>query len=154
MPGTARSSLESAFRRRNRTDTDPAVQAATVAALRQKFNEKEAAKDLKILQAEERAKEREAKRREKRQEESHRSEEQNRNRAKSNTTNEKLGMTNQSEREHKIYLEEPFRSPDHPRRRRTETAGVAGKAVQSQWSLFWFKFKTMWLRLKRKVSGS
>lgn len=154
MPGTARSSLESAFRRRNRTDTDPAVQAATVAALRQKFNEKEAAKDLKILQAEERAKERDAKRREKRQEESDRSEGQNRKRAKSNTTNEKLGMANQSEREHKIYHEEPFRSPDHPRRRRTETAGVAGKAVQSQWSLFWFKFKTMWLRLKRKVSGS
>lgn len=155
MAGTARSSLESAFRRRNRTNTDPAEQAATVAALRQKFNEKEAAKELKFLQTEARAKEREAKRMQKREEEELRkSEGKNRKRAKSNTTNEKLGMATPGEHDHVAHSEEPSLRPDQKRRRRGESAGVAGKAVQSQWSLFWFKFKTMWLRLKRKVSGS
>lgn len=155
MAGTARSSLESTFRRRNRTNTDPAVQAATVAALRQKFNEKEAAKDLKILQAESKAKEREAKRKQKREEdELRKSEGKNRKRAKSNTTNEKSGIAIPGGHEHALDNEEPSHRSGQQRRRRTEKAGVAGKAVQSQWSLFWFKFKTMWLRLKRKVSGA
>lgn len=154
MPSTARSSLESAFRKRNRANTDPAAHAATVAALRQKFHEKEAAKDLKIQQAEAKAQEREAKRREKREEEELRkSEGINRKRAKSNTTSEKSGIAALTEPT-LTTSEQPFLRPGQPRRRPAETAGVAGKAVQSQWSLFWFKFKTMWLKLKRKLSKS
>ena len=33
----------------------------------------------------------------------------------------------------------------------SSSAGKAGKAVQSQWALFWFRFKTVWLRWKRKM---
>ena len=40
------------------------------------------------------------------------------------------------------------------KRKRGDTAGSAGKAVESQWTLFWWRFKTMWLRLKRKMSRS
>lgn len=150
---TARSSLESAFRTRHRAHTDPAAQAATVAALRQKFNEKEAAKDLKFHQAE-------ARKREKREEEERRkSEGINRKRAKSsNTTSEKSAMTHMSEHDFPsvtaLYGETASGRPSQTRRRPMEQAGVAGKAVQSQWSLFWFRCKTMWLKLKRKVSRS
>jgi hypothetical protein len=150
---TARSSLESAFRTRHRAHTDPAAQAATVAALRQKFNEKEAAKDLKFQQAE-------ARKREKREEEERRkSEGINRKRAKSNNTmSEKSAVTHLSEHDipsvTALYGETASGRPSQPRRRPIEQAGVAGKAVQSQWSLFWFKCKTMWLKLKRKMSRS
>ena len=58
-PLTARSSLESnAFRKRSRSNTattDPIQQAASVAQLRQKFQEKEAAKDRKYAEAEAKA---------------------------------------------------------------------------------------------------
>lgn len=150
---SARSSLESAFRIRNRAHTDPAAQAATVAALRQKFNEKEAAKDLKYRQAD-------ARKREKREEEERRkSEGINRKRAKSsNTTSEKSAIDPTGEHDHPsvtaLFGETASGRPSQSRRRPMEKAGVATKAVQSQWSLFWFRCKTMWLRLKRKVSRS
>ncbi len=152
LPST-RSSLESAFRTRHRAHTDPAAQAATVAALRQKFNEKEAAKDLKFQQAE-------ARKKEKREEEERRkSESTNRKRAKSNnTTSEKSAGSPGGEHDHPsvtaIYGETASGRPSQTRRRPMEQAGVATKAVQSQWLLFWFKCKTMWLKLKRKMSRS
>ena len=150
---SARSSLESAFRIRNRAHTDPAAQAATVAALRQKFNEKEAAKDLKYRQAD-------ARKREKREEEERRkSEGINRKRAKSsNTTSEKSAMDPMGEHDHPsvtaLFGEAALGRPSQTRRRPMEQAGAATKAVQSQWSLFWFRCKTMWLKLTRKVSRS
>lgn len=161
MAPTARSSLESSFRKRSRANTqsDPATQAATVQALRQKFNEKEAAKDLKFQQAEARAKEKEAKKKEKREEEERRkSEGKERRRAKSSTASEKSGIGMMDENEHVSpmapFVEEAFPRSSQQRRRPVEKAGVAGKAVQSQWSLFWFKFKTVWLMLKKKMSRS
>lgn len=161
MPQTARSSLESAFRKRTRTNTqpDPETQLATVQALRQKFNEKEAAKDLKFQQAEKKALEKEARRKEKRDEEERRkSESKERKRAKSNTTSEKLETATLGAAEHPPseapFEEETFVRPGQQRRGPTEKAGVAGKAVQGQWSLFWYKFRTMWLKLKRKMSRS
>lgn len=161
MPPTARSSLESSFRKRSRanTQTDPATHAATVQALRQKFNEKEAAKELKFQQAEARAKEKEAKKREKREEDDRRkSEGKERRRAKSSTASEKSGIAILDEHGSVApmapFVEETFPRSSQQRRRPAEKAGVAGKAVQSQWSLFWFKFKTVWLKLKKKMSRS
>lgn len=150
---SARSSLESAFRIRNRAQTDPITQAAAVAALRQKFNEKEAAKDLKYRQAD-------ARKREKREEEERRkSEGINRKRAKSNNTaSEKSTMDPVAEHDHPsvtvLFGEAASGRPSQTRRRPMDQAGAATKAVQSQWSLFWFRCKTMWLKLKRKVSRS
>lgn len=161
MPPTARSSLDSSFRKRSRanTQTDPATQAATVQALRQKFNEKEAAKDLKFQQAEARAKEKEAKKKEKKEEDDRRkSEGKERRRAKSNTASEKSGIAILDEHDRVApmppFAEEAFPRSSQQRRRPAEKANVAGKAVQSQWSLFWFKFKTVWLKLKKKMSRS
>lgn len=161
IPQTARSSLESVFRKRTRTNTqpDPATQLATVQALRQKFNEKEAAKDLKFQQAEKKAMEKEAKRKDKRDEEERRkSESKERKRAKSNATSEKLEIEILGAIAHPPeeapFVEETFVRYGQQRRGPTEKAGVAGKAVQGQWSLFWYKFRTMWLKLKRKMSRS
>lgn len=161
LPQTARSSLESAFRKLTRTNTqpDPVTQLATVQVLRQKFNEKEAAKDLKFQEAEKKALEKEAKRKEKRGEEERRkSESKERKRAKSNTTSEKLGTVTLGAAKHPPseapFVEEASVPPGQQRRGPTEKAGVAGKAVQGQWSLFWYKFRTMWLKLKRKMSRS
>lgn len=150
---SARSSLENAFRIRNRAQTDPVAQAATVAALRQKFNEKEAAKDLKYRQAD-------ARKREKREEEERRkSEGINRKRAKSsNATSEKSAVDPIGEHDHPsvtaLFGEAASGRPPQSRRRPMDQAEAATKAVQSQWSLFWFRCKTMWLKLKRKVSRS
>ena len=151
MRPSARSSLESAFRTRNRAHTDPAAQAATVAALRRKFNEKEAAKELKYQQAE-------ARKRQKREEEERRkSEVISRKRAKSNNTTSEKSITDpMGEHRHPsvtaLFEETASGRPSQARHRPMAKAGAATKAVQSQWSLFWFNFKIMWLKLKRKVS--
>ncbi|MCJ1372692.1 hypothetical protein MMC20_003917 [Loxospora ochrophaea] len=159
MPPTARSSFDSAFRKRSRTNTgnDPALQAATVQALRAEFDAREAAKDLRYQQAESRAREKEAKKREKRDESTRRkSEAMDRKRAKSNAASEKSVPLSTSE----ITSVPPLSSgtdinTNRPglQRSRTATAGSATKAMSSQWSLFWFKFKTMLLKLKRKIGG-
>lgn len=153
MPLTARSSFESAFRKRSRTNTqtDPITQAATVQALRQQFIEREAAKDLKFQQAEAKAQEKEAKKREKREEDERRKSEGKERKKGKNTTSEKSGFSDA--REGPFPADRNTR-PGPPRRGATEKAGMVGKAVRSQWSLFWFNFKTMWLKLKRKMSTS
>ena len=167
MSPTARSSLDSAFRKRSRANTanDPAAQAATVQALRQKFNEREAAKDLRYQQAEAKAQEKEAKRKEKRDESQRRkSEGRERKRAKSNAASnaasEKSSLMNFGAQQYPLAtapttdeIPQP-KSQEQQRRRRGETAGSAGKAVQSQWMLFWFKVKTVWLKLKRRMGHS
>ena len=161
MSPTARSSLESAFRKRSRANTanDPVAQAATVQALRQKYNEKEAAKDLRYQQAEARAQEKEARRRERRDESQRRkSKGKERKRAKSNAASEKSSIMNFGTHEYPpatdVLVQGNLRPEQQQHRRRGDTAGSAGKAVHSQWQLFWFKFKTMWLKLKRKMGSS
>ncbi|MCJ1253593.1 hypothetical protein MMC24_001405 [Lignoscripta atroalba] len=156
MPQTSRSSLESAFRKRSRTDTntDPAAQAAAVLALRAEFNAREAAKDLKIQQAAARAYEREAKRRERRDESARRKlEAQGRKRARSNAASEKsVPLSTGGHSTPAVFSIDMQDNADYPRRTRAATATSATKAVSSQWSLFWFKFKTMWLKFKRGIS--
>ena len=167
LPQTARSSFESAFRKRSRKDTgdDPLL---TVQALRAEFNAREAAKDQKYAAAEARAAEKEARRRERRDHSQRRREEQqDRKRARSRGNSEKSAPLSAIEYssttalpvdEELEYIRRGVRPPTGKRRGTTGTTGKkAGKAVSSQWSLFWFRFKTMWLRLKRSMgvkSGS
>ena len=173
-PTTGRTSLESAFRKRSRsntTQTDPAQQAATVQQLRKQFQEKEAAKERKYQEAEMKAAEKEQRRREKREEDERRtSEKKARKRARSNAASEKssLGFG----REERLLQSrdgfpaiEMFPNQGPPvqlgpppslhrkQRSRGGTEDSKGKAVRGQWALFWFRVRTMWLRLRRKMSG-
>ncbi|MCJ1398365.1 hypothetical protein MMC11_001563 [Xylographa trunciseda] len=159
MPLTARSSFDT-FHKRSRTNTatDPAAQLAAVQALRAEFNAREAAKDLKIQQAEARLQQKDARKREKRDESTRRkSEAQERKRTRSTAASEKsVPLSTEYTRtlavpmEIDSYMEE--QEVKRPKRGRTATAGSAGKAVGSQWSLFWFRFRTMWLKFKRSMS--
>ena len=171
MALTTRSSFDSNFRKgRSRTNTgsatDPAAQIAAVQALRAEFDAREAAKNLKYQEAEAKAQEKEARRREKQDDSQRRkSEAQERKRAKSNPLSEKSVITlpigaggygSSTEGVLSMHTEDEGLNahPTHrPKRGRTATAGSAGKAVSSQWSLFWFKFKTMWMKFKRTMSG-
>ena len=158
MPHTARSSFETSSRKRSRanTNTDPAAQIAAVQALRAEFNAREAAKDLKIQKAEERTQQKNVKKREKRDESIRRkSEAHDRKRSKSNPASEKsvpLSMEYSHTVPVPMDIDLEANGPSRPRRVRTATASSATKAVSSQWSLFWFKFRTMWLKLKRSMS--
>lgn len=165
-----RSSLESAFRKRSRSSpaevVDPAAQKAIIDLKRQEFNEREAAKDLKYHAAELRAQEKEARRRERKEEGERRtSEKRERKPARSNAASEKSSFMTLggAETTHESFpsvqtlpLEtaQPTAVQGRKRGDTAESAGKAGKAVHSQWTLFWFRFKTMWLRLKRKMSMS
>ena len=134
---------------------------------RQEFNEREAAKDLKYQQAEARAQEKEARRRERKEEEERRtSEKRERKRARSNAASEKSSFLTAGGETHESFPSVQILPPEvtpvaapqpmvgRKRGDTAESAGKAGKAVHSQWTLFWFRFKTMWLRLKRKMSKS
>lgn len=167
VAAAGRSSLESAFRMRSRSspaDVDPAAQKAIVDLKRQEFNQREAAKELKYQQAEARAQEKEARRRERKEDEERRtSEKRERKRARSNAASEKSSFLNAGDTHesfpsvHALPHEFPVVAAQPTGRKRgdtAESAGKAGKAVHSQWTLFWFRFKTMWLRLKRKMSKS
>lgn len=160
MPHTARSSVESAFRKRSRTNTnpDPTAQLAAVQALRAEFNAREAAKEVKFREAEAKAQEKEWKKKEKLDESIRRkSEALERKRAKSNATSEKsVPLSTGGYSSTAIFpldTEPPTLHHSRRRRGRTTTAGSASKAVSSQWSLFWFKFKTMWMKFKRSMKG-
>ncbi|KAL9628566.1 MAG: hypothetical protein Q9164_007222 [Protoblastenia rupestris] len=171
---TARSSLDSAFRKRSRSNTaqtDPAQQAATVQQLRKQFQEKEAAKERKYQEAEMKAAEKEQRRRERKEEDERRtSEKRERRRARSNAASEKssLGFGREElplQSREGFPAMEMFPTQSQPvqlgpppslqskQRSRTGTAGSKGKAVHSQWALFWFRFRTMWLRLRKKMGG-
>lgn len=159
---TTRSSLESAFRLRSRSNTantnhDPIPHAATVQQLRRQFQEKEAAKELKYQAAEARAHEKEAKRQERRDESERRtSERKERKRARSNAASEKSEFLTAGEAFPVIQMhpQDASESRASQQRRREDTAGSASKAARSKWSLFWFRITTMWLRLKKKMSRS
>ena len=129
-------------------------------AARQKYREEQAAKNRKYEEAEAKKLEKEARRQEKRDESQRRtSEKKERNRARSNAASEKSSFIGTGEAHESFpaiqslpqYAQHELES--QPQRKRGDTAGSAGKAVHSQWSLFWFKFRTMWLKLKRKISG-
>ena len=158
---TTRSSLESAFRKRSRSNTantnhDPAIQAATVQQMRRQFQEKEAAKELKYQQAEARAQEKEARRQEKREDSERRiSEKRERKRGKSNAASEKSSFMTSGEYPsvQMLHSNEPVTDRSQ-RRTKGDTANAAGKAARSSWSLFWFRFTTWMLKLKRTLSCS
>lgn len=146
------------------TYTDPAAQLAAVSALRAEFNAREAAKNLKFQQAEAKAREKEMKRREKRDESARRkSETQERKRGLSRSDNEKIdplsAVDYNSTTAFPVAVDINIQGmeqerPTRPKRGRTLTgssAGKAGKAISSHWSLFWFRFTTMWLKFKRNV---
>ncbi|MCJ1380652.1 hypothetical protein MMC17_003760 [Xylographa soralifera] len=159
MPLTARSSFDT-FHKRSRTNTatDPAAQLAAVQALRAEFNAREAAKDLKIQQAQARLQQKDARKQEKRDESTRRkSEAQERKRTRSTAASEKsVPLSTEYTQTLAAPMEIDFdmEAPElkRPKRGRTATAGSAGKAVGSQWSLFWFRFRTMWLKFKRSMS--
>ncbi|MCJ1355334.1 MAG: hypothetical protein MMC33_005325 [Icmadophila ericetorum] len=165
MPITSRSSFESVFRtkrsRNNTIDLDPAAQLVAVQALRAEFNAREAAKDLKYQQAQERAQEREVKRKERRDESQRRkSEAQERRRAKSNANSEKSVplSTTAYDSTFALPLETELPTLHHDRnprgRKRTRTGESKRSEAMSKWSMFWFNFKTMWIKFKRSVSAS
>lgn len=153
MFASTRSSRET-FRQRSRANTanNPEETAATVAELRRKFNEKQEAKDAKYHEAAIRQEAKEYAKRQKREEtERIKSEGKGRKRAKSNATSEKT--VTMGEYNNAPTLSFVPGSPNEPgQRRRAGTGASAGKAVHSQWQLFWFKLKTAWLKLKRKIS--
>ena len=162
---TARSSIDTKVSKRSRSNTanttdDPISQQAAVQALRQKFREDVAAKDRKYQEAEARAREKEARRQEKREENERRtSEKRERNRARSNAASEKSSFVLPGEQYEgypavQMHSQDLLTDAQPQQRRRGNTVGSAGKGVHSQWSLFWFRFKTMWLRLKKKMSRS
>ncbi|KAG8533915.1 uncharacterized protein KY384_001656 [Bacidia gigantensis] len=160
---TQRSSLESAFRkgrsRSNTAQTDPAQQAASVQHLRQKFQEKEAAKDRKYQEAEQKAMEKEQRRREKKQ----------RSRAGSKANSEKSSVIgygyDQSREQFPVHSGTGTGSPGaalegqpptlypSPRRAREKQEQSTGKKAKSQWALFWIRIRTALLKLRRKMSG-
>lgn len=162
---TSRSSFDTKFSKRSRSNTantadDPASQQAAIQALRQKFREEVAAKDRKYQEAEARAQEKEARRQEKREENERRtSEKRERKRARSNAASEKSSFVLPGEQYEgypavQMHSQDVLTDPESQQRRRGNTVGSAGKGAHSQWSLLWFRFKTMWLRLKRKMSRS
>ena len=153
MFASARSSIET-YRQRSRTNTTstPAETAATVAELRRKFNEKQEAKDAKYYEAAVRQEAKEYAKRQKREEsERRKSEGKERKRAKSNTASEKTVTMGEYDTGPTLSFV-PGSPNEQGRRRRAPTRASAGKAVHSQWLLFWFKVKTAWLKLKRKMS--
>ena len=145
ISSATRTSIESGFRKRSRSnpaDVDPAI----VDLKRQEFNEREAAKELKYQQAEARAQEKEARRRERKEEDTRRtSEKRERKRAKSNAASEKSSFLTAADTHESIPSMQPeMPAPGRKRGNRQST--------HSQWTLFWIRFKTMWLRFKRKMS--
>ena len=143
VPLTARSSFDSVFTRkskRSRANTaqelDPAQQAATVAALRQQFDERERKKQEKYDEEERRKMD---KVEEKRRREMNKSKErlQKVKRKKAGEPDEKAG--------------EGYGA--------AVAAGYAGrggtaqtrKPARNKWQLFLFKVRTMWLRMKKSM---
>ena len=152
MLTSTRSSLEN-FRQRSRanTATDYAETAATVAELRRKFNEKQEAKDAKYQEAAIRQEAKEHAKRQKREEgEQRKSEGKERKRTKSNAASEKTVTMGEYDNAPTLSFI-PGSPSEQGQRRRAGTGASAGKAVHSQWQLFWFRFKTAWLRFKRMM---
>ena len=152
---SARSSVET-FRQRSRTNTsiNYAETAATVAELRRKFEEKQDAKDAKYQEAAMRQEAKEYAKRQKREgSERRKSEGKDRKRTKSNAASEKNVTMGDHENAPTLSFI-PGSPSGQGQRRRVATGASAGKAVHSQWQLFWFRFRTAWLRFKRMMGIS
>ncbi|MCJ1245924.1 hypothetical protein MMC30_003128 [Trapelia coarctata] len=160
MPITARSSFDSVFRKRSRgnTDTDINAERAKLQALRAEFNAREEAKEKRIHEAKEKAEEKRARKKAKADDAARRKHEaQEKKYGRAIPTSEKSGPFSMVHGDAAtapmdVDLESHVPTLGRPRRGRTATAGSAGKAVASHWSLFWFKFKTLWLKFKKSVS--
>ena len=166
MPLTARSSLESAFRKRSRNNTINDDPYAYVQQLRAEFAAKEAAKDQKYAEARARAADKEARRQERRAESQRRREENaERKRARSRANSEKddqlsaigydrtaPGLPVDEELE---YIRRGIPPPTRVKRTGTQSSSVGkkAKAAASTWSLFVFNLKTMWLKFKRAMGA-
>ena len=161
MLPSGRSSFDTIFRKRSRANTatnpeteaaEQAAQAATVAHLRQQFKDREEAKELRFQEAEARAQAKEIAKRQKREaSETRKSEAKERKRAKSNAASEKtIPMADYDTSQ--PFLPPPSHEVIQPQRRRAATGASAGKGIRNRWQLFWFKVKTAWLKLKRKLS--
>ena len=160
MLPSGRTSLDIIFRKRSRANTatnpeteaaEHAARAATVAHLRQQFNDKEEAKQLKHQEAEARAQAKEIAKRQKREaSETRKSEARERKRAKSNAGSEKTIPMAEYDTA-RPFIPPPSNELVQPRRR-AGTSASAGKGVRNRWQLFWFKVKTAWLKLKHKMS--
>ena len=152
---SARSSVET-FRQRSRANTsiNYAETAAIVAELRRKFEEKQDAKDAKYQEAALRQEAKDYAKRQKREgSERRKPEGKDRKRTKSNAASEKTVTMGEHENAPTLSFI-PGSPSGQGQRRRTTTGASAGKAVQSQWQLFWFRFRTAWLRFKRMMGVS
>lgn len=140
------------------------MQAATVQALRQKFQEKERAKDEKIAAREGKAKEKEQRKRERREEGSRRaSEHRERKRTKSNAPSEqssiRTGHAAPAAVLPPVFLRGEAEAEDmtprlyvDAKRKRAGEEG-AGMVARGQWARFWLGVRTMWLKLRRRMGG-
>ena len=159
------------------TPTDDPV--ATVQALRAEFYAREAAKEAKYAEAAQRAAEKEARRQERREASQRRKDEaaERKRVARANTgygyeyeyENEKAGEEDVPLSaieysntvpaglpvdEELEWIRKGIRPPTQKQRvQRTQTGGSSvgkkAKAVSNGWGLFWFRFKTVWLKFKR-----
>ena len=155
---TARSSLESAFRKRSRSNTaatlDPAAQLAAVQALRAEFNAREEAKERKWAEQERRAKEK-AERRE-REREARRQKQSDTSLAKENTvTKETPEVVYSQEYSARVAAQNSaaMHAQERKMAKKAPTAGSGAKAVSNQWSMFWWRWKTLLLKIKKSVGG-
>ncbi|KAL8924341.1 MAG: hypothetical protein Q9208_004122 [Pyrenodesmia sp. 3 TL-2023] len=158
---STRTSFDSMFRKRSRANTmeDPVARAAQVAVLRKEFDERERVKDEQRREQEARKAQKEAKRQQKRDEsQQRRSETIARKRAQSNTMSEKSAIRGYQAQQDTMSRQTTggggsTTAPRPQTRGSSKTAGGAGKAVTNKWKVFLFWFKTLMLKLKRKMSG-
>lgn len=164
-PGTpvavasTRTSYDSLFRKRSRANTneDPVTRAAQVAILRREFDERERVKDEQRQEQEARRAQKDAKKQQKRDESQQRkSETLARKRAQSNAASEKSALRAfQAQHDASSGQNAGSGATGQPPRRKgvAKTVGGAWKAMTNRWQVFVFRFKTLLLKLKRKMSG-
>lgn len=162
MLPSGRSSLDTLFRKRSRANTatspeteaaQQAVQAATMAALRQEWKDKEEAKDQKLQEAEARTQAKEMAKKQKREvSETRKSEAKERKRAKSNAASEKTIPMAEYDTSHPFISLPINEKSQQSGRRRGRTTASAGKGVRNRWELIMFKLKTAWLKFLVSIS--
>lgn len=165
MPVTSRSSLESAFRlKRNRTNNvpiDPKDDFATVQALRAQFDAEQGLKAAKLEEAQARAADKEERRQRKKADQAQRK------RTRSTATSEKSVPFSTVDYENTRalpvdedleYMRRDTMSPTevhsetlNEKNGRRQGRPNTGKARSSKWNLFWFRFRTAWLKFQRGI---
>lgn len=141
MSPISRTSLDKTFRNRTRTNTDPAVRAANIAAARAAFEEKEAAKSRRLEKQQSKQQEREKKKQEKKDLEIYAKIEKV-NSGSVRTSNEKpLAGPEYSN----LSKDRSATGEQHQERRR------ATKKDVNMWALFMTWLRTKVFKTKRKV---